>query len=584
MEKATYPSCGDRATISRLLPQVPSDTNSIDKDLELLRISSIVDGTKIRGVGMVGSKSYSWKMAIESAVKSIAVVPDRFFDVTGRSYSIDWNRKISADSLPDYENYKDAIIYRINTRSDFMVPPIAEIIFDNEMQNRRGTEQTVVLDLSTVLPREETEEGEEGTIIDGSYNLFSLLAKTNNFYEKGILIGTVADSKITLGGELADGTAHYVLCPKDRVISVKGGKTIKENNDKAVGDTEISIRVFTLNTYGIEKYLNNDKGNLVKDYDAEGSLVTYLQNHATTNLFVYSGNGDTDNTIADNLEDINTITAPMTIDKGDYLAIVVDANDNYHALIGKMTKVSEDDGTAEDKFAQGEVTWYKPATEIDVSQFKGIDMWLRFESINEMIYFLITKYEQDILEIRANLICPKDETPEGNWDVNRNVSKLHQSTSKEDKAREGRLWAYINPRTMKPYPDDYWFHDGDPYYVRSLTLSQDGQKIKSNRIVVKADQWPGMYMMVGETRIRNRDTGKDERMQIKFPLCKVKSDQTLTLSADGDPTTFNLDLEVARPRNGHMMELTTYEVASRMIEGENGYFYAVDGSSQVVTE
>jgi len=31
-------------------------------------------------------------------------------------------------------------------------------------------------------------------------------------------------------------------------------------------------------------------------------------------------------------------------------------------------------------------------------------------------------------------------------------------------------------------------------------------------------------MMIGETYIRNRDTGEDERMQIKFPLCKVKSD------------------------------------------------------------
>jgi hypothetical protein len=38
-----------------------------------------------------------------------------------------------------------------------------------------------------------------------------------------------------------------------------------------------------------------------------------------------------------------------------------------------------------------------------------------------------------------------------------------------------------------------------------------------------------MYMMVGETYIRDRDTGDDERLQIKIPLCKVKSDHTLTL-------------------------------------------------------
>ena len=91
-------------------------------------------------------------------------------------------------------------------------------------------------------------------------------------------------------------------------------------------------------------------------------------------------------------------------------------------------------------------------------------------------------------------------------------------------------------------------------------------------------------MMVGETWIRSRDTGEDERLQIKIPLCKVKSDQTLTLTADGEPTTFSLSLEVAKPRSGAMMEITAYEVATKMKEGENGCFYAVDGSSQVLSE
>ena len=93
-----------------------------------------------------------------------------------------------------------------------------------------------------------------------------------------------------------------------------------------------------------------------------------------------------------------------------------------------------------------------------------------------------------------------------------------------------------------------------------------------------------MYMFVGETYIRDRDTGEDQRMQIKFPQVKVKSDQTITLEADGDPTTFNLDLEVAKPKVGAMMEITAYEIAPKMKRGENGCFYAVDGSSEVVTE
>ena len=93
-----------------------------------------------------------------------------------------------------------------------------------------------------------------------------------------------------------------------------------------------------------------------------------------------------------------------------------------------------------------------------------------------------------------------------------------------------------------------------------------------------------MYMIVGETYIRSRDTGEDERMQLKFPLCKIKSDQTLTLEAEGDPTTFNLDVEVAKPTSGVMMELTSYEVATKMESTPEGYYVEKDGSTEVLSE
>jgi hypothetical protein len=156
-------------------------------------------------------------------------------------------------------------------------------------------------------------------------------------------------------------------------------------------------------------------------------------------------------------------------------------------------------------------------------------MWLRFNSINEMIYFLITKYEEDIMDIKPVTINPKSETPNGNWDVNRNTTTTTPNTELEDAKTEGRLWAYVNPRTMKPFEDDYWFHSGEPYYVKSLTIALESKKLRAAQIIVRADEWPGMYMMVGETVIRNKDTGRDERLQIRIPQAKVKADQTLTL-------------------------------------------------------
>jgi len=56
------------------------------------------------------------------------------------------------------------------------------------------------------------------------------------------------------------------------------------------------------------------------------------------------------------------------------------------------------------------------------------------------------------------------------------------------------------------------------------------------------------------------------------------------LEAGGDPTTFTLDLEVARPASGTMMEITSYEIATKLYEGENGCFYSVDGSTEVLSE
>jgi len=40
---------------------------------------------------------------------------------------------------------------------------------------------------------------------------------------------------------------------------------------------------------------------------------------------------------------------------------------------------------------------------------------------------------------------------------------------------------------MSPYEDDYWFHQGEPIYIKSLTIAPKNKKLKANRITVKAD-------------------------------------------------------------------------------------------------
>lgn len=479
MEKCIFPGMNnERSTISHLLPKLSED--EVDPSLDLLMRSSVIDGADIRGHGIIQGHVYGWRMAIETRVKSIAVVPDKFFDIKGRSYPIDQFKKISVSSLPDYVNYKDAIIYKINSKSDLKAPK-AEIIFDDAME---------------------------------------------------------------------------------------GGVTAHVEPDKKSATTKTT-----------------EPNVLVKSYP-------YKQNRTFASLF--GKDAEDKPFIEDQLGSIYNIgDQPIEICEADYLAIIVDSNDDYYALLGVATTV--DDGDLDDA-----VTWTQPKTPVNVYQFKNIDMWLRFDSINALAYFLITKYEDDIKKITPVTIDPTtmvygpdepgdDPEPEPDpredeWAVNQNITEVTENTDGESRKAEGKLWAYINPRTMQPYADDYWFHQGEPFYVKSLTMAPKGKRIKGNKITIRADQWPGMYMMVGETYIRSRDTGEDERMQIKFPLCKVRSDHTLTLQADGDPTTFNLNLEVAKPKSGVMMELTAYEIAEKMLEGENGCFYAVDGSTEVLSE
>ena len=529
MTKAIYPRSSNDPSehlVSRFLPQTGKEGTQLD----VLNKSEVVDGTRVQGNGLVNGHSYKWRLIIESGVRSVAQVPDRFFDGSGRSYPIDWNSKVSVfnGEAPAYSNFKDAIIYKIDKHNG-REKAHPYIIFDAWMDNH-------------------SEEDESAEV--ASFREF-----------------------------------------------------LTQYGPNATPDTQ------------------------AKTDDNKGTLV----------------NTDNNGAIVDYIDDYNP-AEEKEINACQYLAIVVDNNNDYHAFVGQTSGQELVDTSAD-----SQIHWYVPKEGVNVDQFKGLDMWIRFESINALTYFILTKYEENIVSIipafreepgteyglekqirndtesewkkdptyvivytyttrdaantaaaQANASIPAERKdteryivvsrrsatdPDPEAYVNKDTTIIKDYADREaERKLDGALWAYINPRTMKPYDDDYWFHQGEPYYIKSLTIAPKSKKIKGNRITIKADEWPGMYMMIGETYIRSRDTGEDERMQIKIPLCKVRSDQSLTLTADGDPTTFSMTLDVATPKSGVMMELNTYEVATRMDDLGNGCFQAVDGSTQVLTE
>ena len=100
----------------------------------------------------------------------------------------------------------------------------------------------------------------------------------------------------------------------------------------------------------------------------------------------------------------------------------------------------------------------------------------------------------------------------------------------------------------------YSTHAGEKIF---LTYSV---KATTKTITVSGDTFPGTYYVTGDTYSRSDIDGKDQFFQFIIPKAKMTAEQTITLEAEGDPTTFNMNLTVLRPEDGEMMKLVQYDL------------------------
>ena len=73
-------------------------------------------------------------------------------------------------------------------------------------------------------------------------------------------------------------------------------------------------------------------------------------------------------------------------------------------------------------------------------------------------------------------------------------------------------------------------------------------------ITVDANTFPSNYHVVGMTYIRNKDTGYDAPFIFEVPNAKVNVGGTLTMEADGDPTTFEMTLKALKAKDGSLVK------------------------------
>ena len=90
---------------------------------------------------------------------------------------------------------------------------------------------------------------------------------------------------------------------------------------------------------------------------------------------------------------------------------------------------------------------------------------------------------------------------------------------------------------------------------------------ESATIDISPETFPGTYYCTGDTYARREDNGEDEFFQLVIPKAKITSENTLTMDAEGDPSTFNMNMKVLRPKTGPMMKLVKYDVAEDQSQG-----------------
>lgn len=84
------------------------------------------------------------------------------------------------------------------------------------------------------------------------------------------------------------------------------------------------------------------------------------------------------------------------------------------------------------------------------------------------------------------------------------------------------------------------FEKGETYF---LTFDVD---VAGKEIVVGPNTFPGTYYITGDTYARSEATGLDQYFQFIVPKGKITSENTITMEAEGDPSVFNMTVEVMR--------------------------------------
>ena len=141
--------------------------------------------------------------------------------------------------------------------------------------------------------------------------------------------------------------------------------------------------------------------------------------------------------------------------------------------------------------------------------------------------------------------------------------------------------SFKNPKLIGAEPEASVKGDHIRIFWEEVLQNNTGNET-AVEVTISPDTFPGTYRVVGDTLIRSEKTGKDEPFQFVINKAKVQSNVTLTLQAEGDPTTFEMTLNVLRSTNdageNEMMKLVRYNLSGSTSSVSEDDYGSVAGS------
>lgn len=169
-------------------------------------------------------------------------------------------------------------------------------------------------------------------------------------------------------------------------------------------------------------------------------------------------------------------------------------------------------------------------------------------------YFIADVYDANLGSARKKIYIGSSTTPAGMIAFADSGITLATSVAEDGTSLDSSLTISELQAAVASAVSPYATHSGEKIFI---TYSV---KATTKTITISGDSFPGTYYVTGDTYSRSDVDGRDQFFQFIIPKAKMSAENTITLEAEGDPSTFNMNLTVLRPESGEMMKLVQYDL------------------------